>query len=462
MDFESCFTRTVSDAIQMEASWFYELNKQDDDPAIERKHRHSMPFLYSNLRFQRGISTDPTSNKNISVRLVPRKRRQHLIKAEQQRQKRLARLRKTPDLLFTIFKHRTKDYNQALLEKPRRQTRSSIKAKKRVAKKNKPRRKYSNATAKKTTPASKADIKVDYDSKDEQGNIVTASQPSEGSSSVQSVIDYTKTILNAIQKQKRMPSNDDTPQPKGAKTSNTLTTKKKKKDSISDHATTGISPRAKVVLSCLYINPQDGSMAMQSDTNVIRGCRRCHLCFFRTKSDGELLMHFRACHGEFLEFTANKCENSTLHIVARKKRGKPESYPSRLKNFTFVRYPKIKLAEIPPIDFVKRSLVNIVSMDKATRVKKMRLLNEQGAPSSAVTQFQPNSDEPVRQYYHSRTNEPMVDGEWDHDSDEESDKAWFEKMSEDVSCETVRHSFIAIERTSAVYDHVFPYLSAAY
>eukprot|EP00543_Licmophora_paradoxa_P001395 CAMPEP_0202459278 /NCGR_PEP_ID=MMETSP1360-20130828/34258_1 /ASSEMBLY_ACC=CAM_ASM_000848 /TAXON_ID=515479 /ORGANISM="Licmophora paradoxa, Strain CCMP2313" /LENGTH=295 /DNA_ID=CAMNT_0049080275 /DNA_START=1 /DNA_END=888 /DNA_ORIENTATION=+ len=143
-------------------------------------------------------------------------------------------------------------------------------------------------------------------------------------------------------------------------------------------------------------------------------------------------MHFRACHGEFLEFTANKCENSTLHIVARKKRGKPESYPSRLKNFTFVRYPKIKLAEIPPIDFVKRSLVNIVSMDKATRVKKMRLLNEQGAPSSAVTQFQPNSDEPVRQYYHSRTNEPMVDGEWDHDSDEESDKAWFEKMSEDL------------------------------
>ena len=66
----------------------------------------------------------------------------------------------------------------------------------------------------------------------------------------------------------------------------------------------------------------------------------------------------------------------------------------------------------------------------------MRLLVEAGAEEETRLQFVPGSDVPVRQYFHSRSNEPMLPGEWDVDSDDEEDEGWLTRMSEQVSFAT--------------------------
>lgn len=66
----------------------------------------------------------------------------------------------------------------------------------------------------------------------------------------------------------------------------------------------------------------------------------------------------------------------------------------------------------------------------------MRLLVEAGADEETRLQFVPGSDVPVRQYFHSRSNEPMLPGEWDVDSDDEDDEGWLTIMSEQVSFAT--------------------------
>jgi VEFS-Box of polycomb protein len=56
-----------------------------------------------------------------------------------------------------------------------------------------------------------------------------------------------------------------------------------------------------------------------------------------------------------------------------------------------------------------------------------------GADEETKHQFVPGSDVPIRQYFHSRSNEPMLPGEWDVDSDDEDDEGWLTSMSELVS-----------------------------
>ena len=71
-------------------------------------------------------------------------------------------------------------------------------------------------------------------------------------------------------------------------------------------------------------------------------------------------------------------------------------------------------------------------MDLQTRRKKMRILMEVGADEAKRMHFAPSSEIPVRQYFHSRSNEPMLPGEWDVDSDDEEDERWLTNMGEQV------------------------------
>jgi len=51
--------------------------------------------------------------------------------------------------------------------------------------------------------------------------------------------------------------------------------------------------------------------------------------------------------------------------------------------------------------------------------------------AEAISQYVLTGKEPIRQYYHSRTNLPMADGEWDYDSDDDTiDDAWIHQLSE--------------------------------
>ena len=87
---------------------------------------------------------------------------------------------------------------------------------------------------------------------------------------------------------------------------------------------------------------------------------------------------------------------------------------------------------IASVPVVQRQARNAATLDLQTRKKKIRLLQEIGAKASIVQSFMPNDTVPLRQYYHSRTNEPMLDGEWGLDSDDEEDDDWLHQMGEAV------------------------------
>lgn len=101
-----------------------------------------------------------------------------------------------------------------------------------------------------------------------------------------------------------------------------------------------------------------------------------------------------------------------------------------LKDFVFVR--SCSNVHDTTIPFVKRPLHKAAVKDLATRKKKVRLLQESDAEKSLAMQFIPSDDRPLRQYFHSRTNLPMLEGGWDDDSDDEPDDTWLHKMSEQV------------------------------
>lgn len=50
----------------------------------------------------------------------------------------------------------------------------------------------------------------------------------------------------------------------------------------------------------------------------------------------------------------------------------------------------------------------------------IRALQEMGATERQTSRYIPDEKVPVRQYFHSKTYQPMVGGDWDIDSDEDS------------------------------------------
>ena len=180
-------------------------------------------------------------------------------------------------------------------------------------------------------------------------------------------------------------------------------------------------------------------------------------------------MHCVTCHGQFLSFKAAKSEDGTvsktllrslfmvmgvccshipfqhgyihscrsptlafrqLHIAVTKRLSttSPSDPSSTGRDFVYVRRSTPSLAGcVACVPFVKRRPSKACSLDLQTRRKKMRLLLEAGADEQTTLQFVPGSDVPVRQYFHSRSNEPMLPGEWDVDSDDEDDEGWVDE-----------------------------------
>lgn len=129
-----------------------------------------------------------------------------------------------------------------------------------------------------------------------------------------------------------------------------------------------------------------------------------------------------------------------MHIAVTKKI--TPTPPDKTYDFIYIRRRPISAGAppaaindgvcVPSVPFVKRRPFKTGAMDLTTRRKKMRLMMEVGADEKTRTQFVPTSDVPIRQYFHSRSNEPILEGEWDEDSDDEEDEGWLTKMSEEV------------------------------
>ena len=76
-------------------------------------------------------------------------------------------------------------------------------------------------------------------------------------------------------------------------------------------------------------------------------------------------------------------------------------------------------------------------LDSKTRKRKIKQLDQQAHYNTQIQefakkQFIADDKAPIRQYYHSKTMQPMAAGEWDEDSDEEADDSWSKFLSEVV------------------------------
>ena len=99
------------------------------------------------------------------------------------------------------------------------------------------------------------------------------------------------------------------------------------------------------------------------------------------------------------------------------------------QDFVFVSGQKGNLGMVP---FVQRPLEKVAALPPATRRSKIRELQACGADDATIGRYVPNHQAPIRQYYRSKTNQPMLDGDWEIDSDDESDP-WVHKINEAVS-----------------------------
>lgn len=83
------------------------------------------------------------------------------------------------------------------------------------------------------------------------------------------------------------------------------------------------------------------------------------------------------------------------------------------------------------------------ALPQQLRRKKMRMLLEKGADFACIQQFEPDDQVPIRQYYHSRAHLPMIQGDWDEDSDDEPlDDDWLQKMSNKVCRGRISSPFV--------------------
>mmetsp|Transcript_31207 Transcript_31207/g.45689 ORF Transcript_31207/g.45689 Transcript_31207/m.45689 type:complete len:274 (+) Transcript_31207:103-924(+) len=139
-------------------------------------------------------------------------------------------------------------------------------------------------------------------------------------------------------------------------------------------------------------------------------------------------MHLQTTHFEGFTFEGLKDENQNLHIGVRPLPPLPPKLPTT-QDFTYLHTPK----PLPPIPMVIRPLHRTLTLDPAVRKKKAQLLESQQVPIEVITPYlPPNGVTPCRQYYHSKTNLPMLEGDWEVDSDDESDDVWYHRMGDEL------------------------------
>jgi len=224
-----------------------------------------------------------------------------------------------------------------------------------------------------------------------------------------------------------------------------------------------IVPRRATNVYYHYLYLKDGMPVAQVEQR--RDCR-CPLCYQNCVTDIGLLMHCQLVHGPTLSFEAAKDEDANLHIGVRSEKRNSRTFPpwkdvaadescvrsclsrpqpgwdpanafherpitnSRLTNFVYVRGDQLPC--LADIKFFKRPFACAAYLDPTDRRKKSETLREQGADENAIKRLFPDDEVPIRQYYHSKTNLPMYEGEWDEDSDDDPDDGWREKMGEQL------------------------------
>lgn len=170
--------------------------------------------------------------------------------------------------------------------------------------------------------------------------------------------------------------------------------------------------------------------------------RTCPFCDFDCESNDDLLEHCSRYHGMSKEsgFEAAVGEEGYLRVIARVPQtwssDKPSSHIS--EGFVFVESRPSASRNNAPTPFHRHSVTLLdkprktASLNVATHNRKTLSLQANNALLSASSAYLPNDTEPLRQYFHSRTNLPMAQGEWMEDSDDETDNSWLREMSAEL------------------------------
>ncbi len=201
--------------------------------------------------------------------------------------------------------------------------------------------------------------------------------------------------------------------------------------------------------------------------------RVCPLCNFDGKNNEGLLNHCGTYHGtlhgtnrpdnpceimtknnvDCAYFEAVMGEERQLHVIVR---GVPmrssHLIPTKHShdNFIYIGQRFYKTQSNTPsfieqqikVPYLQRHPEKVASLDGATRSKRLLALQSSDAPASVTSAYLPSDTIPIRQYYHSHTNLPMINDDWMGDSDDDIDEDWVQEMSselldefEDVSSE---------------------------
>lgn len=135
--------------------------------------------------------------------------------------------------------------------------------------------------------------------------------------------------------------------------------------------------------------------------------------------------------------------NIKLHLSATPRTDIASSQAkAHLESFCFVASSPTALPAVP---FVKRPARNIASLDRAARRKKARLLEEMGADERDIQRYDLDDKVPIRQYYHSKTKQPVLNGDWDVDSDDDStDDLWLHQICASVGLRMLHLTHVAL------------------
>lgn len=218
-------------------------------------------------------------------------------------------------------------------------------------------------------------------------------------------------------------------------------------------------PKRVSSVSYYYFHQRNGLPVAQIEQ---RSDCLCPLCFQNCITDVGCVMHCQLVHGgDLLSFQGMKDEEGALHIGIHPKAPKlTNTFRSgksagagidpvgcaRITNHTSGWDPADALRQKPLTnsrvgrDFVysrqvgRGPILAEIPLLKRTvgagRKRKHQLLRQElGADEDAERRIGPDDFVPVRQYYHSKTNLPKRQNEWQYDSDDESDDSWMEMKS---------------------------------
>jgi hypothetical protein len=354
------FGASATIAKQFEARWFFDTQISSpsqfddaDENCIEAYQIpvHKMPFQRRNLSYWVGIQYGS---------IMKRKKQQPMDPLKVKRNESATGGKPKLDLLNDVWKHRVRNYNDAFLSSPRRNTRNY--AKKRgvesalstrrnttingqekqtssvrrniydeknslpnnSSEKDKKQPKSSKQSKSKNSNGSKLDI-IKVDQGQMEMTISTEKLSTKTNQEVQDVkgsctmktIDSSYVVSDSDVLVDRVTLSTTTPRSVCTENlTDLIYWEKPASENAESHAIESVNLNAKVYFHLLYVH-KERDVCFQTDAGLENypGQRRCIFCFFDGGTDVGLLMHCVTCHGNSLLFKAARNEDGTVSIL---------------------------------------------------------------------------------------------------------------------------------------------------